>query len=66
MVTPIIMCVLLNEVYLDSTMEVNIPTQDLTMDLATRHPNGWSNDNIHIGKVHTWLFSAIHFQKKQA
>lgn len=66
MVTPIIICVLLNEVYLDSMMEVNTPTQDLTMDLATRHPNGWSNGKIHIGKVHKWLFSAINFQKKQA
>jgi len=65
MLTPITMCVLLNEVYLDSMMEVNTPTQDLTMDLATRHPNGWNNGKIHIGKVHIWLFSAINFQKKK-
>jgi hypothetical protein len=66
MVTPIIICVLLNEVYLDSMMEVNTPTQDWTMDLAARHPNGWNNGKIHIGKVHRWLFNAINFQKKQA
>jgi hypothetical protein len=28
------------------------PTQVLTIDLATKHPNGWSNGKIHIGEVH--------------